>query len=109
MTFTFWHWLVLGGLLLLLEVFTPGFVFMWLALAAAVTGRLVTARLTVTAAGPTVTTPKTAAAASATTTPRRWAWLSTWSSCCWLLIPAASNRQRRTASGISPSREGRKP
>jgi len=40
MTFTFWHWLVLGGLLLLLEVFTPGFVFMWLALAAAVTGSL---------------------------------------------------------------------
>ena len=40
MTLTFWHWLVLGGLLLLLEVFTPGFVFMWLALAAAVTGSL---------------------------------------------------------------------
>ena len=34
MTLTFWHWLVLGGLLLLLEVLTPGFVFIWLALAA---------------------------------------------------------------------------
>ena len=30
MTLTFWHWLALGGLLLLLEVFTPGFVFIWL-------------------------------------------------------------------------------
>jgi membrane protein implicated in regulation of membrane protease activity len=38
MTLTFWHWLVLGALLLLLEVITPGFVFIWLALAAALTG-----------------------------------------------------------------------
>jgi membrane protein implicated in regulation of membrane protease activity len=38
MTLTFWHWLAVGGLLLLLEVFTPGFVFMWLALAAVLTG-----------------------------------------------------------------------
>ena len=30
MTLTFWHWLALGALLLLLEVFTPGFVFIWL-------------------------------------------------------------------------------
>ena len=38
MTLTFWHWLAAGGLLLLLEVFTPGFVFMWLGLAAGITG-----------------------------------------------------------------------
>lgn len=38
-TLTFWHWLGLGGLLLLLEILTtPGFVFMWLAIAAALTG-----------------------------------------------------------------------
>jgi inner membrane protein len=37
---TSWHWLALGGLLLLLEVFTPGFVFMWLAVAAGLTGVL---------------------------------------------------------------------
>jgi membrane protein implicated in regulation of membrane protease activity len=40
MSLTFWHWFVLGGLLLLLEVITPGFVFIWLALAAALTGVL---------------------------------------------------------------------
>lgn len=37
---TFWHWLALGGGLLLLEVLTPGVVFLWLALAAGVTGAL---------------------------------------------------------------------
>ena len=31
-TFAPWHWAVLAGLLLLLEVATPGFVFAWLAL-----------------------------------------------------------------------------
>ena len=38
MTLTFWHWLALGALLLLLEVVTPGFVFIWLAVAAGLTG-----------------------------------------------------------------------
>ena len=40
MTLDSWHWLGLGGLLLLLEVLTPGFVFIWLALAAGLTGIL---------------------------------------------------------------------
>jgi hypothetical protein len=38
MTPTFWHWLALGGGLLLLEMLTPGAVFLWLALAAGLTG-----------------------------------------------------------------------
>jgi membrane protein implicated in regulation of membrane protease activity len=37
---TFWSWLVLGGALLLLEAFTPGFAFLWLALSAGLTGFL---------------------------------------------------------------------
>ncbi len=40
MTLTFWHWLALGGGLLLLELLTPGVVFLWLALAAGLTGAL---------------------------------------------------------------------
>ena len=40
MTVTFWHWLALAGGLLLLEMLTPGVVFLWLALAAALTGIL---------------------------------------------------------------------
>ena len=40
MTPTFWHWFALGGGLLLLEMLTPGVVFLWLALAAAITGAL---------------------------------------------------------------------
>jgi inner membrane protein len=36
----FWHWLALGGALLLLETLTPGFTFLWLALAASLTGAL---------------------------------------------------------------------
>lgn len=40
MTLTFWHWLGLSGLLLLLEILTPGFVFIWLAIAAGLTGGL---------------------------------------------------------------------
>jgi membrane protein implicated in regulation of membrane protease activity len=40
MTLTFWHWLALGGGLLLLEMLTPGVVFLWLALAAGLTGAL---------------------------------------------------------------------
>lgn len=40
MSLTFWHWFALAGGLLLLEVLTPGVVFLWLALAAALTGSL---------------------------------------------------------------------
>ena len=40
MSLTFWHWFALGGGLLLLEVLTPGVVFLWLALAAGLTGFL---------------------------------------------------------------------
>ena len=38
MTLTFWHWFALAGGLLLLEMLTPGVVFLWLALAAGLTG-----------------------------------------------------------------------
>ena len=34
----FWHWWVLAIVLVLLEVFTPAFVFMWLGVAAGVVG-----------------------------------------------------------------------
>jgi hypothetical protein len=43
MSLTFWHWLALGGGLLLLEMLTPGVVFLWLALAAGLTGLLLLA------------------------------------------------------------------
>ena len=36
----YWHWWVLGLLLLILEVFAPGVVFVWLGLAAGVVGLL---------------------------------------------------------------------
>jgi membrane protein implicated in regulation of membrane protease activity len=36
----FWHWWVLGGLLVILETFLPGFVFLWLGVAAGVVGSL---------------------------------------------------------------------
>jgi membrane protein implicated in regulation of membrane protease activity len=34
----YWHWLLLGVVLLILEVFSPGVFFMWLGLAAGLTG-----------------------------------------------------------------------
>ena len=34
----YWHWLILGGVLLLVEVAVAGFFFLWLAIAAAITG-----------------------------------------------------------------------
>lgn len=34
----YWHWWILGGILLLIEVLAPSFYFLWLAIAAAVTG-----------------------------------------------------------------------
>ena len=37
-TFTFWHWLILGVLLIVLEIFAPGVVFLWVGVAAIVTG-----------------------------------------------------------------------
>lgn len=40
MSLTFWHWFALGGGLLLLEMLTPGVVFLWLALAAGLAGIL---------------------------------------------------------------------
>jgi membrane protein implicated in regulation of membrane protease activity len=40
MTIDFWHWLALGGMLLILEMLTPGVVFLWLALASGLTGIL---------------------------------------------------------------------
>ena len=40
MSLTFWHWFALAGTLLLLEMLTPGVVFLWLALAAVLAGLL---------------------------------------------------------------------
>jgi membrane protein implicated in regulation of membrane protease activity len=37
-TFDFWHWWILGAGLLILEVFAPGAFFLWLAVAAGITG-----------------------------------------------------------------------
>ena len=34
----YWHWLILGGILLLVEVAASGFFFIWMAIAAAITG-----------------------------------------------------------------------
>jgi membrane protein implicated in regulation of membrane protease activity len=36
----FWHWWAFGGGLLIVEAFMPGFVFLWLGVAAAVVGTL---------------------------------------------------------------------
>jgi membrane protein implicated in regulation of membrane protease activity len=36
----FWHWWILGGIFLLLEVFISGFFFIWLALSAGVVGMI---------------------------------------------------------------------
>lgn len=37
---TFWHWLVLGLVLVILEVFAPGAIFLWLGVAAGVVGAI---------------------------------------------------------------------
>lgn len=37
-TLVFWHWWILGGGLLLLELLAPGVVFLWMGLAAGLTG-----------------------------------------------------------------------
>jgi membrane protein implicated in regulation of membrane protease activity len=34
----YWHWWILGGVFLLLEIFISGFLFLWLAVAAAIVG-----------------------------------------------------------------------
>lgn len=38
---TFWHWLILGVALIILEALLPGVVFLWMGLAALVTGVVV--------------------------------------------------------------------
>jgi len=38
---TYWHWWILGALLIILEVFAPGAFFLWLGIAAGVVGGLV--------------------------------------------------------------------
>jgi len=35
---TFWHWLILGIILVVLEVLAPGVIFMWMGIAAITTG-----------------------------------------------------------------------
>ncbi|HYZ25377.1 MAG TPA: NfeD family protein [Geminicoccaceae bacterium] len=37
----YWHWWALGGALLIVEAFVPGFVFLWLGIAAGLVGSLV--------------------------------------------------------------------
>ncbi len=37
----FWHWWILAGLLLIIELMVPAFFFLWLGIAAAATGLLV--------------------------------------------------------------------
>ena len=37
----FWHWWALGGVLLIVEALVPGFVFLWLGVAASLVGDLV--------------------------------------------------------------------
>jgi len=37
-TITFWHWLILGIVLVVLEVLAPGVIFMWMGIAAIITG-----------------------------------------------------------------------
>jgi membrane protein implicated in regulation of membrane protease activity len=39
-TVLYWHWWALGGALLIVEAFAPGFVFLWLGLSAALVGLL---------------------------------------------------------------------
>ncbi|MBM3485690.1 MAG: NfeD family protein [Alphaproteobacteria bacterium] len=39
----FWYWLAAGALIAVLEIFVPGVVFLWLGIAAAVTGFIVLA------------------------------------------------------------------
>ena len=34
----YWHWLILAGMLLIIEVLAPSFFFLWMAIAAAITG-----------------------------------------------------------------------
>jgi membrane protein implicated in regulation of membrane protease activity len=41
MTLTYWHWLIAGVVMLGLEMFLPGAVFLWLGVAACATGLLV--------------------------------------------------------------------
>ena len=42
-TIFFWHWLALGLFLMLIEVFVPGVLFLWLGLAGILTGLLLLA------------------------------------------------------------------
>lgn len=37
---SYWHWWILGALLLVVELLAPGIIFLWLAMAAGVTGGL---------------------------------------------------------------------
>ena len=42
-TVSFWHWLAFGVLVMLIEVLVPGAIFLWLGIAAVVTGLLLAA------------------------------------------------------------------
>ncbi len=39
--FTFWHWFILGGVLMVLEMVVPAFVFLFIGAAAVITGLMV--------------------------------------------------------------------
>lgn len=45
---TYWHWWIFAALLIVLEIFAPGALFMWLAIAAGVTGIAVLLPLEIT-------------------------------------------------------------
>jgi membrane protein implicated in regulation of membrane protease activity len=36
--FQFWHWWAFGGVLVIIEAFAPGFMFLWLGIAAGLVG-----------------------------------------------------------------------
>ena len=40
---TFWHWMILGVVLVILEVLAPGIIFLWMGIAAIATGLIVLA------------------------------------------------------------------
>ena len=41
LVFVFWYWWVIGFILLVLEILTPGYFFMWMAISGFVTGTLI--------------------------------------------------------------------
>ena len=76
----FWHWWILAGLLLILELTAPAYFFLWLGIAAAATGLLllvfpsipIESRLTPTAVSPQA--PARGSTWTRYTGSSRWKW-----------------------------------